>query len=121
MTTRNIATTTRRIVLALGVATAAVVAIPSTQAAHAAGAKPNFVAPSGWHIHSAAPSAGWRSVKPTTRWTHMSPQSKWTHMSPQSKWTHMSPQSKWYSVTPDRWSWNGVAPSARWHSIKPQG
>ncbi len=46
MATQNITTTTRRIVLALGIATAAVVAIPSTQEAHAADAKPAVVTPS---------------------------------------------------------------------------
>ncbi len=66
MTTRNITTTTRRIVLALGVATAAVVAIPSTQAAHAAGTKSNFVVPSGWHIHGVTPDGwSWNGVAPS--------------------------------------------------------
>jgi hypothetical protein len=66
MTTRNITTTTRRIVLALGVATAAVVAIPSTQAVHAAGSKPNFVTPSGWSFRDVTPSGwGWRGVTPS--------------------------------------------------------
>ncbi len=103
MTTRNIATTTRRIVLALGVATAALVAIPSTQAAHAAGAKPNPVAPSGWHIHSVTPSAGWRGVTPSGTWEgHTSQGFQWGK-SPQGFQWGKSPVSFRFDVKPQGW------------------
>ena len=99
MTTRNITTTTRRIVLALGVATAAVIAIPSTQEAAHAASIGAYTAP------LAAPKA--KAKAPMTHWGCRS-------QAPQG-WSG-------YGHTPQGWSGHGRTPQG-WsgHGHTPQG
>ncbi len=93
MTTRNITTTTRRIVLALGVATAATVAIPSTQPAHAASI--------GAHT---APLVAPKAKAPMTHWG-------WRIQAPQGWSGHgHTPSSIWTRHTPQGWSGHGHTP-----------
>jgi hypothetical protein len=93
MTTRNITTTTRRIVLALGVATAAAVALPSMQAAHAASIGAHK-APLATPKLGMISHAGGHTLQGWSGHAH-------------------TPSSIWTGHTPQGWSGHGHTPRAR--------